>query len=80
MFKENGVFGFPTISRNLKQREACIFGKQRKQPFHYSTLRACRKLELIHFDLCGPLLHLPLVINISRLLLMIAPGGVGFIC
>jgi hypothetical protein len=56
MLKRNGVFGLPTIPRNLKQFDACILGKHSKQPFHDSTLRACRKLELIHYDLCGPVL------------------------
>jgi transposase InsO family protein len=55
MLKKNGVSGFPTIPRNLKQCDACILGKHSKQPFHDSTSRACRKLELIHSDLCGPM-------------------------
>jgi hypothetical protein len=53
LLRKNGVFGFPTTPRKLKQCDACISGKHRKQPFHDSTSRACRKLELIHFDLCG---------------------------
>jgi hypothetical protein len=55
LLKKNGVSGFPTIPRNLKQCDACILGKHRKQPFHDSTSRACRKLGLIHSDLCGPM-------------------------
>ena len=50
----------PTIPRKLKQCDACILGKHSKQPFHDSTFTACRKLELIHFDLFGPM-HVPSV-------------------
>jgi hypothetical protein len=81
LLKKNGVSGFPTIPRNLKQCDACILGKHRKQPFHDSTSRACRKLELIHSDLCGPMLFLlQMEINISCILLMITPGCVGCTC
>jgi transposase InsO family protein len=55
LLRKNGVSSFPTIPRKLKQCDACILGKHRKQPFHDSTSRACRKLELIHSDLCGPM-------------------------
>jgi hypothetical protein len=58
LLKKNGVSGFPTIPRNLKQCEACILGKHNKKPFHDSTLRAHIKLELIHSYLCGPM-HVP---------------------
>jgi hypothetical protein len=53
MLKKNGVYGFPTIPRNLKQCVACILGKHNQQPFHDSTSRACRNIELIHSNLCG---------------------------
>jgi transposase InsO family protein len=53
LLKKNGVSGLPTIPRNLKQ---CFLRKHSKQPFHDSTSRACRKLGLIHFHLCG---HMP---------------------
>jgi hypothetical protein len=53
--EENGVSSFPTIPRNLKQCEACILGKHNKQPFHDSTSRVSINIELIHFDLCGPM-------------------------
>ena len=33
----------------------CILGKHSKLPFHESNFRASRKLELVHFDLCGPM-------------------------
>jgi hypothetical protein len=58
LLKKNGVSGFPTIPRKLKQYDACILEKHNKQPFHDVTSRECRKLELIHFDLCGPM-HVP---------------------
>jgi hypothetical protein len=58
LLRKNGVYHLPTIPRKLKQRDACILGKQSKQPFHDSTSRACRKLELIHSNLCGPM-HVP---------------------
>jgi hypothetical protein len=37
----------------LKQCDAYILGKHIKQPFHDFTFRACRKLETIHYDMCG---------------------------
>jgi hypothetical protein len=56
MLKKNGAFSLPTIPRNLKQCNSCMLGKHSKQPFHDSTSGACRKIVLIHFDLCGPML------------------------
>jgi len=53
LLKKNGVFGFPTIPRKLMQCDACILGKHSKYAFHDSNFKACRKLELIHSDLCG---------------------------
>ena len=53
LLKKNGVTGLPTIPRKLPQFDACILGKHNKQYFHDSHSRAHRKLELIHFDLCG---------------------------
>ena len=58
LLKKNGVVGFPTISRKLKQCDACILGKHSKQYFHDSYSRAHRKIELIHSYLCGPM-HFP---------------------
>jgi hypothetical protein len=55
LLRKNGVFGLPTIPRKLKQCDACTLGKHRKQPFHDSTSRACRILELIHSYFCGPM-------------------------
>jgi transposase InsO family protein len=47
--------GLPTIPRKLKQCDACILRKHSKQPLQDSTSIACRKLGLIHSDLCGPM-------------------------
>jgi hypothetical protein len=58
LLRNNDVSGLPTIPRKLKQCDAYILGKHNKQPFHDSTSRAYRKLELIHSDLCGPM-HVP---------------------
>jgi transposase InsO family protein len=58
LLRNSGVYGLPTIPRKLKQCDACILGKYSKQPFHDSTSRACRKLELIHSNLCVPM-HVP---------------------
>jgi hypothetical protein len=55
LMSKNGVSSLCTIPMKLKQHDACILGKHRKQPFHDSTTRACRKIELIHYDLCGPM-------------------------
>jgi hypothetical protein len=81
LLRKNGVSGLPTIPRKLKQCDACILGKHRKQPFHDSTSRSCRKLESIHYDLRGPM-HVPLQMemNISCILLMITPGFLGCSC
>jgi hypothetical protein len=54
MMKKKGVSDFPTIPMNLKQCDACILGKHSKQPFHDSNSRVCKKIELIHSDMCGP--------------------------
>jgi hypothetical protein len=56
MPKINGVFGLPTIPNNLQQCETCIIGKHVKQPFHDSTLRASRNIEIIHSNLYGPVI------------------------
>jgi hypothetical protein len=58
LLRKNGVFSFPTIPMKLKQCDACILGKHRKQPFNDSTSKSYRKLELIHYDLWGPM-HVP---------------------
>jgi len=45
VLKNNGIFGLPTIPRKLNKCDACILGNHSKQPFHYSTSRACIKRE-----------------------------------
>ena len=39
LMRKNGISSLPTIPRKLKQCDACILGKHRKQPFHVSTSR-----------------------------------------
>jgi hypothetical protein len=55
LLRKNGVSSLPTISMKLKQFDVFVLGKHNKQPFHDSTSKACRKLELIHFDLRVPM-------------------------
>ena len=55
LLKNNGASGLPTIPRKLQQSDACILGKHSKQSLYDSTSSACRKLGLIHSDLCGPM-------------------------
>jgi hypothetical protein len=55
LLRKNSIFGLPTIPRKLKQCDASNLVKHIKQPFHDSTSRACRKLELIHSDLYIPM-------------------------
>jgi hypothetical protein len=55
LLRKNGVSSLSTILRNLKQCDVCILGKHIKQPFHDSTYIACRKIELIHSNFCGPM-------------------------
>ena len=45
----------PQFQRILSKCGACILGKHHKQPFQDSNSKACRKLELIHSDLCVPM-------------------------
>ena len=49
LLRKNGVFFLPPIPKKLKQCDACILGKHKKQPFHDFTSRACTQIELIHF-------------------------------
>ena len=47
------VQGLPQI-KSMEQCEACIYGKQRKNPFPEGTSwRALGNLDLVHGDLCG---------------------------
>jgi len=56
ILKKNGVSSFPSIPMNLKQCDEFILGKHSKNHYHDSASRACRRLELIHYDLCCPML------------------------
>ena len=38
----------------MNKCDACILGKHSKQSFQKYKFRACRKLELVHSELCGP--------------------------
>jgi hypothetical protein len=57
MHDKGMVAGLPKINGPVVC-EACIQGKQTKNPFVGSSWRAQEKLELIHTDLCGPM-HIP---------------------
>ena len=36
--------------------EGCVEGKINQSPFHPVGLRSSRKLQLVHSDVCGPML------------------------
>ena len=55
LLRNNGVYVLPTIRKQRNKCDACIIGKHSNHPFQESKFRACRKLELIHYDLCGPM-------------------------
>ena len=55
LLRKNCVYGFPTIPKQRNKCDACILGKHSKHLFQESKFKACRKLELIHSDLCGPM-------------------------
>ena len=53
---KNMVKGFPLIDRPERVCEGCIFGKQHRETFPVRTsYRACTPLEIVHFDICGPM-------------------------
>ena len=50
------VDGFPNIVDSCDKCEACILGKQHRLPFNSGNSRRARApLELVHFDLVGPM-------------------------
>ena len=50
------VQDLPPIYDNNIVCEACQYGKQHKLPFPSRSLsRACKRLQLIHTDICGPM-------------------------
>lgn len=56
IMRKKGIKGIPIVPRKLTPCYSCILGKHSKPHFHNSTSRASKKLGLIHFDLCGPML------------------------
>ncbi|KAK1419234.1 hypothetical protein QVD17_28397 [Tagetes erecta] len=56
MVEKNMVVGMPKIDGENQICDACLVGKQTRQPFpKTASFRATRPLELIHGDLCGPI-------------------------
>ena len=55
LLRNNNLCCFPTIPKQRNKSHACILGKHSKHPFQESKFRACRMLEPIHYDLCGPI-------------------------
>ena len=49
------VHGVKSVGGHIELCEACINGKQHKDPFPHSNKHARHKLDLIHSDMCGPL-------------------------
>jgi len=50
------VSGMPTFQFNHKSFcKGCMLGKNTKKTFHFTDTRAKGILELIHFDVCGPM-------------------------
>ena len=50
------VDGFPSIVDSYDKCKACILGKQHRLPFNsINSRRAKAPLELVHFDLVGPM-------------------------
>jgi transposase InsO family protein len=49
------VHGVKSVGGRIELCEACINGKQHRDPFPHSNKRARHKLDLIHSDVCGPL-------------------------
>ena len=46
-----------TVAKNstLDPCNHCLFGKQHRVPFSYSSTRRSELLSLVHSDVCGPL-------------------------
>jgi Integrase core domain len=57
MGEDNLVEGLPHIDQVEQVCDGCLVGKQRRSSFpHKSQYRAGEALELVHGDLCGPIL------------------------
>ncbi|MCO5568687.1 hypothetical protein L7F22_022386 [Adiantum nelumboides] len=53
MYKTGMVVDLPAIMDLPDVCEACMMGKQHRQPFPQEASRAKAPLELVHTDLCG---------------------------
>jgi hypothetical protein len=57
MGREGLVRGLPILSQVDQICEACLAGKHRRTPFLHQALRqATEPMELVHGDLCGPII------------------------
>lgn len=57
MINKELVVGLPDISVEKETCVSCLLGKQARKPFPQATsYRATHPLELVHGDLCGPII------------------------
>ena len=57
LHKKNMVKGLPLINITERVCEGFIFGKQHRETFPVGkSYRACTPLEIVHFDIFGPIL------------------------
>lgn len=57
MIRKELAVGLPKITINKDTCASCLLGKQARRPFpQATTYRASKLLELIHGDLCGPII------------------------
>ena len=57
----NKVKGFPLIDKEERFCEGCIFGKHHRENFMVeNSYKACTPLEIVHFDICGPMQTMPI--------------------
>ena len=55
------VKGFPLIDKPKRVCEGCIFGKQHRETFLVeNSYRVRTPLEIVHFDICGPMQTMPI--------------------
>ena len=53
---KNMVKGLPLIGKPKRVCEGCIFGKKHRETFLVGkAYRACTPLEILNFDICGPM-------------------------
>lgn len=55
LLKNSIATGINYTVRNERPCEACVMGKQAREPLRRSGKRAKDLLELIHSDICGPM-------------------------